>query len=456
MSAPLRFVAVALSLIVFSSNAHAQSTVGFSEPDSTYHLERYRLPDWGYSRFQLALNGNGRGRVDFDTDAESSQYLLNVGPRWHSFYQSERRVTNLLVEPRFSYHRNASENEQLGGGTREEVRKEYDGSVRVQGRWDEFFAPGRFGFVEGDGGVQYYRSSEQSNSQSTSDSKRVNYEFNGRIGLGIGRVREVTPVIRALRIQERLNALGEQVALSPDQIQSAARQFARKPGYRAIYDRPDKYFWNAFFDRLDDAVGSLTPFEMFYLADVVQEDLGRHLEGADVRVGPHVAYRNRLEKIDPDAGEEQRNHTIDTRVGAFAEGRWFTHPSLSHQVGLRGTIAYENALTSGNEEAATQLDAEAQWLWLVADRVRLDSRLRANLRFVRFEAADALRMELYRASTSLFYFIENSIALSAGVNALYSGGRFSVFEGTVVQHNRESLDWSVSVGLNVFLHRALR
>mgnify|MGYP000337876300 CR=1 FL=1 len=62
------------------------------------------------------------------------------------------------------------------------------------------------------------------------------------VGVGLGRARNVAPLIRAQRLSERLKAIGR-APLSPAEIQEVARVLATEHGYRAVYERPDRSFW---------------------------------------------------------------------------------------------------------------------------------------------------------------------------------------------------------------------
>jgi Tat protein secretion system quality control protein TatD with DNase activity len=67
-------------------------------------------------------------------------------------------------------------------------------------------------------------------------------EYDVGAGIGIGRSRDVTPLIRAQRLSERLEALGRP-PLSAHQVQQVAQVLAREEGYRIVFDRPDRSFW---------------------------------------------------------------------------------------------------------------------------------------------------------------------------------------------------------------------
>jgi hypothetical protein len=83
---------------------------------------------------------------------------------------------------------------------------------------------------------------ESVNSNLYNGDKRQNYSF--AIGMGIGKRRNVTPVVSAIRFQERLkqvNLLNGD--LSEKTIEDLAQQFYQQSYYSTVHERPDKYFW---------------------------------------------------------------------------------------------------------------------------------------------------------------------------------------------------------------------
>jgi hypothetical protein len=62
------------------------------------------------------------------------------------------------------------------------------------------------------------------------------------------------------------------------------------------------------------------------------------------------------------------------------------------------------------------VDLEGQWLWVLADRVRLDTRLRADVRYEERSSSEWVRQHQYVLSSDLLIFVENSLSFSAGAN----------------------------------------
>ena len=280
----------------------------------------------------------------------------------------------------------------------------------------------------------------------TSSERRTSHFTEGRFGIGLGRVRNVTPVVRALRLDARLQALDRSGRLSDEQLQEVARQFARRPGYPAVYDRPDKHFWNDLFEQIDDQIGPLSPFETLYLTDVLQERLGQRFEGADAAIGTQTRVGTLIVpfvpiQVSPDASTE-------AELGAFVTGRWYKNLSLNHQLGFTGDVAAAEIVTQGGPGTGTlRTTATGTWLWSVADRFVLDTQLTAHLTAFD-EGFTPLRR--YTATSSLFYFVENNAAFNVTGNM-----RWQQDDGPL-GHYTDEFRWDVSVGFSYYLDRVLR
>ncbi len=126
-----------------------------------------------------------------------------------------------------------------------------------------------------------------------SDSKTQNYVVG--IGVGTGKIRDVTSVITALRFEERLkqvNLLNGQ--LTDDQINSIAQQFSLFSFYNAAYDRPGKYFWDdmrKILDGFEINLSQSTLHSQYYIFESVNELKFRRIEGSIINAGLDFNYQ---------------------------------------------------------------------------------------------------------------------------------------------------------------------
>lgn len=228
--------------------------------------------------------------------------------------------------------------------------------------------------------------------------------------------------------------------MSDDRVQAAARQLARRLGYEAVYDRPDRHFWRDFFDQA--GLSGRSPFETFYVADVLRERVGVRREGAEFVIGPSGSYNRRFHRKEKENRLKERVVRETGRVGGVARGRWYRNVTLHHQLGADVRASYSHFVQSDRPvDGVVEFEAEAQWLWVVADRIRLDTRMRADLLFqqVPRRRETFYSTHQFTLSSDLLIFVENSLSLTVGADVHYdyegigrsssrfdAGGRFDV------------------------------
>ncbi|MFB6273299.1 MAG: hypothetical protein ABEL51_10445 [Salinibacter sp.] len=412
--------------------ADGPSSIGFANPDSTQPVRAYRLPSWHWSRWTLRAGGGAQTLSAYQdslgvaADLETDRFGLNfsLNPTYRVFWEAEARRASLRLSPAFSLQRSGS---TTSAGDRREDRNDLDVMAwfDLRGALREYLTDRVFLLASADGEADYDYQQVVGDDRETTRSM-LDGRGSGRVGIGVGRVRVVTPVIRALRVRERLRTVTPGTSVSDDEVQAAARQLARRPGYQAVYDRPDKYFWRDFFERA--GLSDQSPFETFYVADVLREPVGVRREGAELTVGTLGAY---------DAGEDVgsgrvlgRDEIYGDVLGGFARGQWYRNLSLRHQLGVDVRANYVNHLTvpegtsvtdQGIPDSYVHLGIEGQWLWVLADRLQLDTRVRAHLlyRHDLHERGKLRPLNRYRLSSNLLVFVENSLSLQVGAHVRY-------------------------------------
>jgi len=250
-----------------------------------------------------------------------------------------------------------------------------------------------------------------------------------------------------------MNALGVDASLSAKEVQQAAHQFARRPGYEAVYDRPDKAFWRDFFRRTMGAETDLAPFDAFYAADVLRERLGRRREGARLVIGPQLAHQSK-ERV---------------QVGAFVRGEWSENLSLRHQlqaeaeaeynsVGLGANIGRRGFSPRSNGRQLVAVEERGDgwrgaglvsWQWNVADRTLVRSGVRA--RFRAFDSQDASRSRVQLFSV-VRIFTEDRFVITGEGSLAYRTSSDEMER----RPETETWDWNLGVSVNYLLSRTLR
>ncbi len=278
---------VLLPLAVIVASAEAQQSLGHGDPADTGPLLDYRLPTWGWSTWTVS------GRIDAHStryederqhdDMDQSRWedaSLSVGElnsAWAWRREGEQRVWSLTVDLDGAYRRRGSEI-----ATREVTESQLDGRYQVEAGVVQYLFASDLAAVltaRGMGAYQESRRTVQPQDSPSFEQRGSSRERSDSMapGVAFGRLRDVTPLIRAARLSERLQALGRP-ALTRPQLQQVAEVLARQAGYQAVYDRPDKRFW---LEVLQPIVGGapLSAAEVYYLRDVLREDLGPRMQG---------------------------------------------------------------------------------------------------------------------------------------------------------------------------------
>ncbi|MTI86740.1 MAG: hypothetical protein FH748_02090 [Balneolaceae bacterium] len=274
------------------------------------------------------------------------------------------------------------------------------------------------------------------------------------VGIGFGKVRNVTPVIRAIRLNERYNYVSNG-SFSNREVLNAAEQFTRIQGYNQKYDRNSKHFWSDMNGNLSNKLDALNAYDLFYLQDVLDENLGSRYEGYEVLLSGRYRYSNKLDRFEPNGAVDQRVLDLDRSVTVDASFDWYKNLSLNHQL----NVSAANRLTfplEGDNTLDRLLSSKLsfRWLWNAGDRYIISTGLSNSLE--KFYYSNIVGNMDHRSyfnttlSSSLTYFIENSVAISGGLNLRY-GYRNTEPEDTTFR----SWNWGIQAGIKYYFDRDL-
>lgn len=381
------FITCFLLLLIPASSLLAQQTVGFSNPQNIEPLLDYRLPDWGYSNFQIGFNvlSNGATAKVFSNENSTYSYDFGVAPAYELYKESEERIFSLATLLNLGYQRSMNRRQNSALSTESEnAANQLLSQLLFNVNYKSYVTGNSFIFAASDFDISFRRQFDQARNngqiigEQTQHFRRIN--FSPRLGYGFGRIRNVGPVIRALRMRERARALNVPVNFSNEDIQSAADQFTRYQGYLETYDRPQKYFWEDMDDATAADLGSLDAFDMLYLTDVLNEAIGTRLEGWEVTGGAVFNYSSRLDRTEDDG--LTRNFRTREEAGAFISGRWYKNTSLVNQFGVFSdvTLTYpidpqDSLFPDEALQRRTSLLLGVNWLYNITDRMLLQASL---------------------------------------------------------------------------------
>lgn len=466
---------ISFILLISSYHLHAQESIGYSDPDDFQYLIDYRLPDWGYSNFYISsanFNSSGSYRF-FDQDsnnffpgtAESDQTNystgLSIAPRYELYKESEFRTFSLNMFSSLSTNFSRfDEDETFGGSENEENSNTNSQAFQYSLSFfnDYYFSENAFLITNLFSNVRFsrFKGESERNGQPINEQtiKQRDINFQPSVGIGFGRIRNVTPVLRSIRLNERYKELGNN-PLSGSEILNTAETFTKVQGYQRTRDRFLKDFWSDVNTDVNGKLNQLNTFDLFYLNDVFSENLGSRFEGYRASVRVDYFYFNQLLNEENFNGFDVRDLSISRQAHLNLEFDWFKNLNLYHQLSINATNQLILPLEQENDEDwINQADINAEWLWVFADRFQLTTSFLNRIidlksKDSRFESFDQY---LSRLGTNLFYFIENRMVLNAGVSLQYQ--QFSrEFETSNFDDKR--FQWSINAGIKYYFNRNL-
>jgi hypothetical protein len=450
MTKSRRHIMIVVNL--FAAVVMAQSPVGFKNPNDISPLKSYRLPTWGYSSLDLYFNVSGNGGKQKSTEAENTNIFnyLSLRPAFTKYHESETSIYSLQsnLSGQYSYWKMQSDSTARNSTNLSQINKDQLYSYYIDGSWSHYQTEKSFfklyGLMQGrlhDSNADLNRLHQI---RSTHEFiKDLNHEF--RVGYGVGKVRNVTPVIRALRFRERLNAFEKGIALTDANLQDVARHISLYSGYNSVYDRPGKYFSTDLFDIIPDIGNSLSHYEYNNLMELFHEDVGNRLEGWDVVF--FMNYANIYQNFNQSQKEQF--------WGPGGQFRMYHNLSLTQQIGISADLFYGfSAHSNPRNDQQGYFYGVCEYLYNMTDRLLFQSNLSASLYFDKPDDKHYLVWshvweQEYRWDNQFQYYIEDGLALISYI-------RFFQAKDCQINDNLDSaISYQFSLSLKYYLDRKL-
>lgn len=432
-------------LFCLPSLLFAQESVGFSDPDNIQPLLDYRLPEWGYTNFYLDFSLDGNTDRTYLKQAEhistENEFAIQLSPVYYRLYSSESHKSSYSFQSEMDYFSNKSND----FGNNKESATNYN--LELGFHLDEkFFLKDSDLFLTGQGNASFDQvKTEEGVNPNNNFLDRWefvrNFETFLAIGVGYGRLRTVNPVIRSLRLGERLNTLNSGRYMSNEDYISAAEQFSKFNGYQDVYDRPQKYFWEDMDEMISPNLSDLNPFDLLYLTDTTLETIGSRREGWEIQALVAFDYSARYAE-DESLGNGSDMHT-ETYLRPSLSGSWSKNFSLKHQIGLSANIQSFIHLESENS-AINLITLSSSWLYTVTDRI-----LSTTSIFFLGRMSDSWDGGSLFSNTEVDYFIENRFSLFANAGLVHYPKILDPY------HEQRSIRFTFSAGLRYYFKREL-
>jgi hypothetical protein len=440
----------------------------------------YRIPDWGYHRlyldFSTSLYGND---AKYNPDSyrnhyENSEYSGRFRPYFYLYQTSEKLIFSLysMMTSNYWYYENRDESETY---TQKTIDRNFENTLNVHGNLNQYISRLFYLKYYTTNSFRYYENSDHSwdidkELNTTSDSKnnyiRREYDLNARFGVGLGRIRNINPVFRALRFTERLKNIGKTTGLSEDELISLIYLYAHESAYSSTYDRSRKYFYEALPERIIEQIKNLQPWEMVYLDESSTEIIGDRNEGLEINGGIQLTHENEIYSGITGSSEL-------TLMGIYAEQKYYHNIASSYQIGTSLDLAYLKAFNENTDVnflgrgAATFMN-----LWNMTDRILVEFSLGYETGFASIEAERYQmgiletyykwhRSDRFRLSLSMDYFLENNLSIGAlisnSANKYWTQDASYYYDGYQYSSSlyEQQKNWSVHIDLRYYLIRGM-
>lgn len=481
----MKFIYSVILGVVLCSMLYAQNKVDSLvhkskkiDPQHHHLIYDYRIPDWGYHRlylyFYASLYGNDEDNDKNPSEREytNSQYYGRFQPYFNLYQTSEKYIFSLysFVNSSYQYYQYRDEDDN---DIQKSIDRSFDHDFNLNGNLNQYYSrlfylgyntANSFEYNENRGQYKYIDKNIGTTSDSKSSYIQRIYKTQFRFGPGLGRVRNVTPVFRALRFSERMRDIGKTAGLSEQDIKSLIHLFARESSYSSRYDRSSKYFYEELPKSISKQIKNLQPWEMIYLDEAFREIIGNRYEGFELDGGIQFSHQHAV-YTNISGGDEL------TLLGAYVDQQYYHNISPGYQIGFNTYVSYSKPLNDNTPiHYMGRGTAEFLNLWNVTDRILMELNIGCETGFALIDAMRYLpgpdetyeqwqRWDRYRLSLSMDYFLENYLSIGASIrNLAYHYWPSNVsFEYDNYQFYGSGYDldksWSVNIDLRYYILR---
>ncbi len=393
-------------------------------------LYDYRLPEWGYAiaLIDFETDGHGYHYNAEDLSNSSENYSYQLLPSYSRYSESEKKICSqyIKINNGYSYQQHKQNTSVISLTT----DKRADFRLMLGNSSKRYFNDLLYLHFASDHYFQYSDSkysSKRSNSngnltvvfKNISISRNYNTQLN--LGIGLGRLRNITPIIRAMRFNERLSLLTGKNDLSETDIMTLSELYTKEYGFISTYDRSQKYFYAMLPNSIKNTIKNLSPWQFLYLTDVSQEIIGERYQGFDSNLGLMMEYNKNI----PQHGISGQEQFL---LGVYLNGTYYHNPTLNYQIGVLFNGSFRKAVNKNTmTDHVGRVLLHVVNLYNVMDRTLLEFNLGIESLFGHSNVDEHstfprwARMDQYLAEVTLDYFIENNLSIysNAGLTQRY-------------------------------------
>lgn len=282
------------ALALFSTMIYSQSIgLGNTNPEV---FTKYKLPQSTLHAPAIKLGGNFHSATtDNKNDRNNDNYNIEFGPEYFFLTENDDYTMSNKLFSSFKYSNSKSyDNSSEGKSTINNVYFYNTFNLKKYFSNDYFINTGLFSHISYDDNA--HKIEEFNTSQNFSIfSKYFEQDYSGEIGIGFGKIRNISPVIKAIRFQERLKNIGHITSdLEENELLDLAQGFSRFDNYIFNAFRSGKNFWkdmesNIAFSKLN--LQKLSPYVYSYAMEAFNELSIPRFEGYYISANIGFAYQ---------------------------------------------------------------------------------------------------------------------------------------------------------------------
>jgi hypothetical protein len=447
---------IALLIFVLFTKTNAQK-YGLDNTDPSV-FTNFKIPDsdlrslWFNTNLNIQTNKNNHvypgpdasnSRADYNSD-----FRFNLNPRFFLLKESDDRMLLINADMTGTYNHNYSESNSLGQPATNSRTNNYTAIINLNLNYNNYINSGNVFYSAGSTDRVVLNDSKGESNYFTplkeyNGFKSQSYTFS--LGAGIGKLRNVTPVVTAVRFQERLkqvNLLDKD--LSNKTIEDLAGQFYKQSYYNSVYNRPDKYFWQDMDKILANDEVSLKDMNMYsdaYLRESVNEVRFLRNEGFVAGLNLQLNYQNQYTA-------SNQGYYLSEQL--FAMGQAYIN--FSHQMNLNSQLNFNLSLSGGpdviahpSERQQYSMAAGLGYDYELTDRLVASVNNTFYLLFGNYVVQQKLLSNYF--NINMKYFVEDNLSLNIDYNWTYSDSK-----GPYYSSDRNIINThSINIGFSYYI-----
>jgi hypothetical protein len=449
-------------LIAFISTKLAAQSVGLGNTDPSV-FSNFRIPETNLSSlwFNTGLNFRSDKRTDaaigqvfnYGSSSLNSDFTYSLSPKYYLLKQTDEKwlSLNFIINDNYGY--SYSEQQVQDSTLYHNRNKSNQFNLNLQGSYGRYLSPGDLFYSFGSTISVAIHNNYYDDNQHSQYQVDKSQQYNVSFGIGWGKIRDVTPVVSAIRLQERLKQLNLlNNDLSQKTIEDLSEQFSKTIYYSQVHDRSDKFFWQDIEKTLsndDISLSGINQYASSYIREIPNEIRFTRNEGITTGLNLMINFDNQF------YAEGFEHYGPDH---LFTLGNVYLN--ISHQLNLNSQVRFSLSL-SGGPNLTKNSDINQEYIinstmgydYEITDRIVASVSNTFNFTILNYDipyGSNQSKSLSNNLSLSINYFIEDNLSLNAFYKWNYYDSRSNQLIGTFKSAENTN---NIVVGFTYYINR---